>query len=58
MLLATWDETCLVLRIGAGGAIVDRADVEARLGKWTTTNDPGIVRPQRPKLDGGGECPF
>ena len=35
----------LVLRIGTGGAIVDRADVEARMSKWTNTYDPRIVRP-------------
>lgn len=57
MLLATWDETCLVLRVGIGGAIVDRADVEARMGKWTNTSDPRIVRPEKPKED-SDECPF
>jgi transcriptional regulator with XRE-family HTH domain len=45
MLLATWEETCLVLRVGTGGVIIDRADVEARMDKWTNTNDPRIVRP-------------
>jgi hypothetical protein len=27
MLLARWDETCLVLRVGTGGVVVDRAEV-------------------------------
>lgn len=57
ILLGTWDETCLVLRIGTGGVIVDRADVESRMGKWTNTSDPRIVRPERPKTD-ADECPF
>lgn len=47
MLLATWDETCLVLRVGTGGVVVDRADVESRMDKWTNTSDPRIVRPER-----------
>lgn len=57
ILLGTWEETCLVLRIGTGGVIVDRADVESRMGKWTNTSDPRIVRPERPKTD-ADECPF
>lgn len=57
ILLGTWDETCLVLRIGTGGAIVDRADVEARMDKWTNTSDPRIVRPEPPKRD-DDEIPF
>jgi transcriptional regulator with XRE-family HTH domain len=46
MLLATWEETCLVLRVGTGGMIVDRADVYPGMGKWTNTNDPRIVQPK------------
>lgn len=57
ILLGTWDETCLVVRIGTGGTVVDRADVESRLEKWTSTNDPRIIRPERPK-SGDDECPF
>ena len=45
VILAQWDETCLVLRIGTDGTLVERADVEARMGKWTNTSDPRIVRP-------------
>jgi hypothetical protein len=56
MLLAKWDETCLVLRIGTGGVIVDRADVEAHMTKWTNTNDPRIVRPKPDTTN--DECPF
>jgi hypothetical protein len=36
MLLATWEETCLVICVGTRGEIVDRADVEERMGKWTS----------------------
>lgn len=57
ILLGTWDETCLVLRIGTGGTVVDRADVESRMEKWTNTSDPRIVRPERPKSD-EDEIPF
>ncbi len=46
ILLATWEEICLVLRIGTGGMIVDRADVYPGMGKWTSTNDPRIVQPK------------
>jgi transcriptional regulator with XRE-family HTH domain len=56
MLLATWDETCLVLRVGTGGVIVDRADVMAGMGKWTNTNDPRIVLPKPDTTN--DECPF
>jgi transcriptional regulator with XRE-family HTH domain len=49
MLLATWDETCLVLRVGTGGAVIDRADVESRMDKWTNTSDGRIVRPEKPR---------
>jgi transcriptional regulator with XRE-family HTH domain len=56
ILLGTWDETCLVLRAGTGGVIVDRADVEARMSKWTNTNDPRIVRPKPDTMN--DECPF
>jgi transcriptional regulator with XRE-family HTH domain len=58
ILLATWEETCLVLRIGTGGVIVDRADVESRMAKWTSTNDPRIVRPEQSKRDDDDEIPF
>jgi hypothetical protein len=51
ILLATWEETCLVIRVGTGGVIVDRADVEERMDKWTTTNDPKIVRHNRPQSE-------
>lgn len=51
MLLARWDETCLVIRVGTEGVIVDRADVEARMGKWTNTDDPKIVRPKPPQSE-------
>jgi transcriptional regulator with XRE-family HTH domain len=47
ILLARWDETCLVIRVGADGLVVDRADVEARMEKWTESRDPRIVRPQQ-----------
>lgn len=57
ILLATWEETCLVLRVGTGGIIVDRADVEARMGKWTNTSDPRILRPEKPEAH-NDECPF
>jgi hypothetical protein len=57
ILLATWDEVCLVLRIGTGGITVDRADVEVRLGKWTNTSDPRIVRPEKLERN-HDECPF
>jgi transcriptional regulator with XRE-family HTH domain len=56
MLLGKWDETCLVLRIGTGGIIVDRADVEAHMPKWTNTNDSSIVRPKPDTTN--DECPF
>ena len=56
-LLAKWDETCLVLRVGTGGTIVERADVEARMGVWTTTSDARFKRPERPGGD-NDECPF
>jgi transcriptional regulator with XRE-family HTH domain len=46
LLLAKWDETCLVLRVGTAGVIVDRADVEAHLPHWYNTSDPRIVRPK------------
>ncbi len=60
VLLATWDETCMVLRIGTGGVVVDRADIESRMGKWTNTSDPRIVRPERPERfkTFTDECPF
>ena len=51
ILLGQWDETCLVLRIGTDGTVVDRADVESRMDKWTSTSDPRIVRPERPQND-------
>jgi transcriptional regulator with XRE-family HTH domain len=51
ILLAQWDETCLVIRIGTDSNVVDRADVEARMSKWTNTSDPRIVRPERPQSD-------
>ncbi len=57
MLLATWDETCLVLRIGTRGVAVDRADVESRMGEWSSTYDPRIVRPERPR-ENDNESPF
>ena len=57
VLLAKWDETCLVLRIGTGGTLVDRADVEPRMDKWTSTSDPRIVRPVPPKTD-DDDIPF
>jgi hypothetical protein len=56
ILLGTWDETCLVLRVGTGDVIVDRADVEARMSKWTNTNDPRIARPKPDTTN--DECPF
>jgi hypothetical protein len=43
VLLAKWDEGCLVLRVGTGGFVVDRADVEAHMPKWYNTTDPRIV---------------
>lgn len=46
VLLATWEETCVVLRVGTGGLIVDRADVYASMGKWVSTNDSRIVQPK------------
>jgi transcriptional regulator with XRE-family HTH domain len=59
ILMAKWDETCLVLRAGTGGVIVDRADVEAHMPKWHNTSDPRIVRPTKtPDIDWGDECPF
>jgi transcriptional regulator with XRE-family HTH domain len=48
LLLAKWDETCLVLRVGTGGLVVDRAEVEARLPKWYNTSDPRIVQEKAP----------
>ena len=51
MLLATWEETGLVIRVGTRGEIVDRADVEERKGKWTSTNDPKIVRHNPPQSE-------
>jgi transcriptional regulator with XRE-family HTH domain len=36
ILIAKWDETCLVLRVGTSGLIIDRADVEAHMPKWYT----------------------
>jgi transcriptional regulator with XRE-family HTH domain len=54
-LIAKWDETCLVLRAGTGGIIVDRADVEARMPKLYNTTDPRIVRAETPETD---EFPF
>jgi hypothetical protein len=48
LLLARWDETCLVLRVGTGGLVVDRAEVEVRLPKWYNTSDPRIVRVNTP----------
>jgi transcriptional regulator with XRE-family HTH domain len=56
ILLGTWDETCLVLRVGTGDVVVDRADVEARMSKWTNTNDPRIARPKPDTTN--DECPF
>jgi len=56
-LVAKWDETCLVLRIGTGGIIVDRADVEANLPKWFNTSDPHIVRVETSQ-DPTDEIPF
>jgi hypothetical protein len=44
-------------QIGTNGVVVDRADVEARLGKWTNKNDPRIVRPARVEAS-DDECPF
>ena len=46
-LIESRDETGLVLRIGTGG-VVDRADVEARMGTTTNTDDRRIVRPEPP----------
>ena len=46
ILFGSWEETCLVLRVGTAGIIVDRADVYANMGKWTNTNDPRIVCPK------------
>jgi transcriptional regulator with XRE-family HTH domain len=51
MLLATWEETCLVIRVGTRGEIVDRADVEERMWKWTSMNDPKIVRHNPPQSE-------
>lgn len=51
ILLAQWEETCLVIRIGTDGDLVDRVDVEARMSKWTNTSDPRIVRPKRQQND-------
>jgi transcriptional regulator with XRE-family HTH domain len=48
MVLARWDETCLVLRVGTGGVLVERAEVEARLPKWYNTTDPRIVHAKLP----------
>jgi DNA-binding XRE family transcriptional regulator len=42
VLLAKWDETCLVLRVGTDGLIVDRTDVEAHMPKWHNTSDPRV----------------
>jgi transcriptional regulator with XRE-family HTH domain len=58
ILMAKWDETCLVLRVGTGGTIVDRADVEARMDKWTNTDDPRIVRPKPDTRPDTTEIPF
>jgi transcriptional regulator with XRE-family HTH domain len=49
LLLARWDETCLVLRVGTGGLVVDRAEVEARLPKWYNTSDARIVHVKVPQ---------
>jgi len=58
LLLAKWDETCLVLRIGTGGLVVDRAEVEARLPKWYNTSDPRIVQVKSPQTPSDDEIPF
>jgi transcriptional regulator with XRE-family HTH domain len=58
ILIGKWDETCLVLRVGTQGVIVDRADVEARLPQWYNTSDPRIVRPTVAPEPDGEECPF
>jgi hypothetical protein len=60
LLLARWDETCLVLRVGTGGLVVDRAEVEARLPKWYNTSDPRIVHVKAPQVPqaSSDEIPF
>jgi transcriptional regulator with XRE-family HTH domain len=59
-ILATWDETCLVLRAGTGGIVVDRAEVEAHMPKFYNTTDPRIVRPEivRSEEPDQSEIPF
>jgi transcriptional regulator with XRE-family HTH domain len=56
MLMGKWDETCLVLRVGTSGLIIDRADVEARLPKWYNTSDPRVVK--TPVMAADDEIPF
>ena len=60
MLLARWDETCLVMRVGTHGLVVERAEVEARLPKWYNTSDARIVRitPSEQSQSSSDEIPF
>jgi transcriptional regulator with XRE-family HTH domain len=58
MLMAKWEETCLVLRVGTGGIVVDRADVYERMGKWTSTSDRRIIEPNKTEATNDDENPF
>jgi transcriptional regulator with XRE-family HTH domain len=58
LLIAKWDETCLVLRVGTGGLVIDRADVEAHMPKWHNTSDPRIVRVKDAADADDNEIPF
>jgi transcriptional regulator with XRE-family HTH domain len=58
VLMAKWDETCLVLRVGTSGLIIDRADIEAHMPKWYNTSDPRVVRVKAPEMAADDEIPF
>jgi transcriptional regulator with XRE-family HTH domain len=58
-LMAKWDETCLVLRVGTSGLIIDRADVQAHMPKWYNTSDTRVVRVKTPEMPADDdEIPF
>lgn len=58
ILLASWDETVLFLRIGTEGKHVDKADPYSAALKYSQVSDPKIVKAERPEQDSSDEPAF
>lgn len=58
IVLATWDDICVAIRIGTDGIVVDRALLDpARLPKFSTVTESRVVRPKSTAVP-DDEVPF